>query len=268
MGMRNSFKIRFINKIFYGLIALGFFSSCEKIIDLKLNTSVSQIVIQGNVYDQSGPYTVKITKTVDFDESNIYTPVTGAEVEISDNTGNTEVLTETSPGIYLTSSLQGVPRRTYTLTIKTDGKNYTASSTMPPAVNIDSIYCEKSYFGDFLQLYAEFSDPADTVNYYYLIQYINGVAQDGMGVANDELDDGQTIKFLFMPIDEESQLKTGDTTTVWLETIDKGVYDYYRTVNPHAGQYTTPANPVSNISNGALGYFKACSIRKKTLICE
>jgi hypothetical protein len=266
--MKNSFKIRLVNKILSGLIALGFFCSCEKVIDLKLNTSGSQIVIQGTVYDQPGPYTVKISKTVDFDESNIFPPVTGAEVEISDNTGNTEVLTETSPGIYLTSSIQGVPGRTYTLTIKADGKNYTAGSTMPPAVNIDSLYCEKSYFGDFLQLYAEFSDPAGAENYYHLSQDINGVIQDVMGVASDELYDGQIIKFPFMPVDEESILISGDTTTVWLESIDKGVYEYYRTIDQYSGQYTTPSNPVSNINNGALGYFKACSMRKKTIICE
>jgi hypothetical protein len=266
--MKNTFKIRFNHILFYGLITIVFLNSCEKVIDLKLDTSGSQIVIQGNVYDQPGPYTVKISKTAGFDESNIFPPVAGAEVEISDNAGNTEVLTETSPGIYLTSAIQGVPGRIYTLTIKAEGKNYTAGSFMPPAVNIDSLYCMKSYFGDFLQLYAEFLDPAGTENYYHLIQNINGVAQDVMGIASDELYNGQIIKFPFMPVDEESILTIGDTTTIWLESIDKSVYEYYRTTDMYSGQYTTPSNPVSNISNGALGYFKACSIRKKTIICE
>jgi hypothetical protein len=266
--MKDSFRIRFINKILGGLIVLVFFSSCERVIDLKLNTSGSQIVIQGDVYDQPGPYTVKITRTVDFDESTIVPPVTGAEVEISDNTGNTEVLTETSSGIYLTSVLQGVPGRTYTLSIKADGKKYTARSSMPSAVDIDSLFCQKSYFGNFLQLYVEFRDQAGKENYYHLIQDINGVAQDVMGFTSDDFNDGQTIKFPLMSMDEESLLNAGDTTTVWLESIDKGVYEYYRTIDRYSGQYTTPSNPVSNISDGALGYFKACSIRKKTIICK
>ena len=266
--MKYPFRIRFINKILCGLIALVFFGSCEKVIDLKLNTSGPQIVIQGDVNDLPGPYTVKITRTVDFDESTIVPPVTGAEVEISDNTGNTEVLTETSPGVYLTSVIHGIPGRTYSLSIKADGKNYTARSTMPSAVDIDSLFCEKSYFGNFLQLYVEFSDPAGKENYYHLIQDINGVAQDVMGFTSDDLNDGQTIKFPLMSMDEESLLNAGDTITVWLESIDKGVYEYYRTIDRYSGQYTTPSNPVSNISNGALGYFKACAVRKKTIICK
>ena len=266
--MKSTFNIGIIIKAFCGLIALGIFSSCEEVINLKLNTSESQIVIQGSVYDHPGPYTVKITRTVGFDESNIYPPVTGAEVVISDNAGNSDVLTETTPGTYMTSTLQGTVGRTYSLTISADGKNFTAVSTMQLAVNIDSLYCEKSFFGDYLQLYAEFSDSAGVENYYNLIQSINGVIRDGAGFTNDQLDDGKTIKFLFMPYDEESLLYAGDTTTVWLETIDKGVYDYYRTLFQYASQYTTPANPVSNINNRALGYFKACSIREKTIICE
>jgi hypothetical protein len=63
-------------------------------------------------------------------------------------------------------------------------------------------------------------------------------------------------------------LKKGDTVTVWLETIDKGVFDYFRTAGSESGRNASPANPVSNISNGALGYFNASSVRKGSIIYQ
>src|ERR1035437_4626933 len=103
-------------------LSVCLFSSCQKVIQLKLSTSPSLIVIQGNVYDQPGPYTINITKSVSFDQSNVYPTVTDAAVTISDNVGNTEVLKETAPGNYSTSALQGVPGRTYNLSVTINGQ--------------------------------------------------------------------------------------------------------------------------------------------------
>ena len=61
-------------------------------------------------------------------------------------------------------------------------------------------------------------------------------------------------------------LVAGDSIKVWLECIDHGVFEYFRTANRDGGHSTSPANPVSNITNGALGYFNACSVRKKVFI--
>ena len=53
-------------------------------------------------------------------------------------------------------------------------------------------------------------------------------------------------------------------------SIDKSTYDYYRTLadllytNPFFG--STPANPNTNLSNGALGYFGSYSSSFKTLV--
>jgi hypothetical protein len=242
-------------------------SSCQKVIKLKLDTSPSQIVIQGNVYDQPGPYTINITKSVSFDQSNVYPAITGAAVTISDNVGNTEVLNEKSPGNYLTSSLQGIPGRTYNLTVNIDGQIYQASSTMPNPVSIDSIYYTKSPFGKDMQLTVKFLDPADTINYYRLVEFINNGQQDRFNIASDRLYQGNPIIFTF-PVedDNDKKLVTGDHITVWLESIDKNVYEYFRTARRDGSQSTSPANPVSNISNGVLGYFNASPVRKATSI--
>jgi hypothetical protein len=252
--------------IFIAIILSLCFSSCQKVIDLKLNTSSSQIVIQGNIYDENGPFTVKISKSVDFDKSNIYPAVIGAMVVISDNAGNSDTLTEVSSGIYITSVLRGVPGHTYTLTVKTDGQTYTASSIMPDAVEINSIYIENSLFGNEKQVTLDFSDPANIDNYYRLIEYVNNIQQDQIYAVSDKLYQGKEISYSIMSQDSKNKLETGDKVTIWLECMDKFVYEYFRTASREDGQSASPANPTSNISNGALGYFNACSVRAISII--
>jgi hypothetical protein len=252
--------------LLFTIVSLSsFLPSCEKVINLKLNSSSSVIVIQGNVYDQAGPYTVKITKSVSLDESSVYPAVTGALVIIADNAGNSDTLSETSSGVYVTSTLQGVAGRTYTLTVLTDSVTYSASSTMPNAVKIDSIYLKNSTFGNDKEIAIDFTDPADTDNYYHLVEFINSTQQTDFNVTDDELYQGKVITYTFSQ-SNDTKLNSGDAITIWLESIDKGVYDYYRTAGSEDGESASPANPTSNINNGALGYFNASSVRKISFV--
>jgi len=250
--------------------SVGFFSSCQKVIELDLNTSSPQIVIQGSVTDQAGPYKVKISKTVNFDAVNTFPKVTNAKVTISDNVGNSEQLIQLTDSTYATTLLQGTPDRTYTLTVEIDGTTYLAKSTMPNPVKIDSIYFEKSRFGNSNQTTIKFHDPANIENYYRLVQLINNKQRVGFQVITDELFQGQTMSYSFMSFrnsqDESNVLKTGDKETIQLECIDNGAYEYFRTAGRGGAQSASPANPVSNISNGALGYFDAYSVSEKVLV--
>jgi len=237
-------------------------SSCEKVIQLDLNSSTARIVIQGNVYDRPGPYLVRISKSVNFDQPSDYPPVTGAKVQISDNAGQTEVLTESSSGTYVTAKLRGIPGRTYSLSVQAENEIYQASSFMPYAVNPDSIYFSSSLFSGEKVTIVRFNDPQVFTNYYHLIYFINNIQQKEFYILDDELFQGTTIKYSLYPRDSDIKLVKGDNVTVWLESIDHGVYEYFRTATSDDGQSASPANPVSNISNGALGYFNACSVRK------
>ncbi len=57
-----------------------------------------------------------------------------------------------------------------------------------------------------------------------------------------------------------------------LRSIDKVVYDYYSTLanivgrGAPGGQAAAPENPVSNVSNKAMGYFAAYSISRKGIV--
>lgn len=251
------------------IIALSF-SSCQKEIDIDLNSKWPQIVIEAEISDQPVSCQVKLTRTVNFNETNNFPTISGAVVRISDDIGNSEILIETSAGIYTSATLQGIPGRTYTLTITDNGKDYTAISKMPAPTDIDTLKVENSFFGNDRLVTVEFQDTAGIENQYRFIQMINGILQKSIFITNDYLQDGNNLSFPLFSRGEDS-LVAGDSVTVLLQSIDKGVYEYFRTLSQLSGgggQSTTPANPASNFTSGALGYFSAYAVRSKFIVIQ
>ena len=96
-------------------------------------------MIEASITDQPGPYFVKLTRSINLNELNVYPVVENGIVIISDNTGIKDTLKYSKQGIYKTKLIQGVYGRTYNLEVNVDGKKYTATTTMPSKVNLDSL---------------------------------------------------------------------------------------------------------------------------------
>jgi hypothetical protein len=260
---------KIITVFFFVLISIAGIS-CEKVVDIDLNSSSPRIVIEGSISDSLGPYYVQLSQTVNFDQPNTFPSVTGAEISMSDNLGNSELLFETIPGTYKTSSMQGVPGRTYTLDVIVDGKEYVAISTIPSPVDIDSLSLQnQSFSGNRTKIITvHFQDPVNIKNYYRFVEVKKGIEQNFIFLYDDRVQDGSPISSNLFA--DEDTLRTGDTVRVVLQGIDKGAYDYFRTMSQAGGgggsQAASPANPVSNFSNGALGYFSAFAARSKLII--
>jgi hypothetical protein len=256
------------------IIAITFlFTCCTKEINVDLNTTDPKIVIEGNITNAPGPYTVRISKTVNFSDPNTYPPVSGALVIISDNSGIIDTLSETSPGLYITSVLAGIPGRTYNLQVIAEGKNFYATSTMPQVVNLDSLafelFTNKGNSGgkEYLTL-PVFTDPSAVVNSYRFIQTVNGKLDKSIFVLNDNTFNGlENRQLLFNP---DAEIKSGDTVSVEFRCIDKSTYDYFYTLAQFTtdGPFsTTPTNPPNNITgNIALGIFSAYTMQAKSKV--
>ncbi|QEC52433.1 uncharacterized protein DUF4249 [Anseongella ginsenosidimutans] len=250
-------------------------ASCEKVIDLDLKGVEAKYVIEGTLTNEAGGCRVLISQTKDFDENNDFPGISGAVVSISSQGSEAPVLlTETEPGIYEASSFAGSSGTTYLLEVIIGGTTYTASSTMPEQVNMDTIYVtEENIFGENWKLAnIEFPDPAGIENKYRYIQYINGEKTEGFYTRDDELVDGRTFETkLYMDpgTDEEDRIQSGDELTIEMQCIDADMYTYWFSLEQGAtgdGSPATPANPVSNIRGGALGYFSAHTTQVKTMI--
>ena len=274
--------MRHIKYIIITCLSVFLFTSCEDVITLDLDNAEPRLVIESFITDQPGPYTVKITKSADFYDTNNFPLQSGAIVTISDNQGSPEdVLAEVSPGVYETTSIQGQRGVTYTLNVNLNSKTYTASSTMPTLLTpLDSIvyeFEEESLFTDEgYYTTAYFKDPAVVENYYRLNFFVNGEVytfeedtdneseDDNFWLTRDKFTDGNVQDFEF-----PQKLVTGDSVYIELHHLDRATFDYYRTiVDIKDGGGVAPANPVSNFGDTVLGYFGAFSVTSNYVIIE
>ncbi len=141
MKNRNCFPIKlcflFLNFLFFSCV-----TKYEPDIPL---ADKRQLVVEGLITDEVGPFRVKLTNTFDINKNETFgDPVTTAQVQIFDDRGNLYPLYYTKNGWYQTTDtlLQGVPGTTYDLNITTeDGTQYESTPVLMQDVpDIDSVY--------------------------------------------------------------------------------------------------------------------------------
>jgi hypothetical protein len=256
-----------MKKLMAILLLIIFFTGCKKIINVDLQEASSQLVIEGLVTN-SDPASVTINKSVVFSSDNVFPPVTGAVVNIADNSGNVYSLKETAQGNYTNQSLIGVPGKTYNLTVSVNGAVYTASSTMPKQVNLDTLLFEQIAFGSKLIwiVKPQYFDPPDAGNHYKFIEKINNVRNPTIWVWDDKLtNNGISTRPL---IQQDSVINIKDTVEVDMQCIDRNIFKYFATLQNLKQNSATPANPDTNISGGVLGYFSAHTSQKKKAVVK
>lgn len=241
-----------------------FLTSCEKVIDVDLNSEDPQVVIEANFTAGETTHRVSVTQTLNFDQEAPYPAINNATVTVTDNLGNSQVLTFVGNGIYETTAYPVIEGRTYTLTVIAGGESYVASSTVPGLVEIDTLTVQYFPFGPdgFNSLIPIRTDPAGVSNYYQFDLYRNGDRVSGIYLQDDQFTDGIVVE---QPIfDNDGEYESGDTALVEMYGIDRPVYDYFFALLQN--ETATPANPTSNFSGGCLGYFSARSKHTATVI--
>jgi len=268
----NSFLILSITALF-GM------SSCTKVIDLKLDDSSGKLVIEGNLTNINGLQTVKLTTNVPFTNTNTYPPVTGATVSLQDPSGVSYPLIEGPAGTYTESSLIGISGSSYTLTVKSGGQTYTAASTMPTPVALDSLtdadgntaHSGDGTIGKIKKVVtAHYHDPAGVKNYYLFLMFVNGVQVQSVFAYNDNLTDGNQVGADLR--ENDIDVYVGDSVEVEMFCIDKSIYTYWFALEQQQAHGPSgaiaPANPPTNISPATLGYFSAHTTQTKTIIIK
>lgn len=244
-------------------------SGCEEVIELDLNTADQKFVIEATLTDQANGTRIAISKTKSYASENDFSGVSGAVVEITDDLGRVTRITESAEkGIYTNAILRGTPTKTYQLSVAVEGKTFTANSTMPMVVRLDEVYqYELDLFGGpRIFTHVRFTDPAGVKNFYRFIEYKNNTYTKSIMASNDEFIDGKQVNRAIFPLkfDDESKLKKGDKIKLEFLTIDAPIYKYWFSVNNGAqrtGGSAAPANPVTNLKGGAIGYFSAHTIQ-------
>lgn len=262
--MKNIQYILLLTLLFYG---------CEKVIDVDLNEADPAIVIEGNVSNSLGYAEVKISMTSSYFDTISSEKISGAEIAVTSDFGDSYTFTEVENGVYRSNENWFKEESDYNLFVDVNGELYESSARMNPAVSIDSVtfYYEDSPFFDpgyYVNVYL--FDPPGVENFYRLKYAKNGELQntiDDLILFDDRFVDGNSIEVTIF----NQPFEENDTITLQLISLDEGAYEYLRTfrelVNSNPGS-AAPANPNTNISNGALGYFSTWSSYARSAIIK
>lgn len=281
------------NIIFFFIFVLF---SCTEGFEFEFENTESKLVIDGEITNRQGPDRVVLTlsktsfenASTDTINNTIHVEpfeyVKDALVVISDNVGNIDTLTEKKlPNYswhgmfargYETNFIKGVPGRTYYLYIKWRGKEYKSTCYMPLLTKIDTIIYEakKGAVGkdDFYIPYIWFKDNPHEKNYYlfkfdYPADWRYSILSDeylkpnikGINVFKGENADQTRPPFY--------AFSDGTNYRVFMYSITREIYEFYNALieqfKTDGGVYgPSPAAPVGNISNGALGIFVASAV--------
>jgi hypothetical protein len=264
-------------------------SSCTEKIDIDLDESYTRLVIYGNLTTDTTQQFVDLSTTTSYYYNEAPPKVSGASVEISDDLGNVETLSEVSPGKYATSpDFAAIAGRIYTLNIELQEainghKNYSASSEVHQINPIDSIgLVFQPDWGDsgYYEVTCYYQDPPSKDIYMFNI-YKNGVLLtdtiNNRITADDEFFNGSYTNGIGVGYldqsNEREKIHPGDTITFQAGNITQEYYDFIITLQAETGFQTPlfsgpPANVKGNISNGAVGFFAAYGVSYSSIIFQ
>ncbi|MFL5740762.1 MAG: DUF4249 domain-containing protein [Flavisolibacter sp.] len=285
------------------VLLMTILNGCEKKIDLSLKEGPDKLVVDGSIENGQPPLVV-LTRSVGY-FSNL-TPellegsfVHGAQVFVSNGLLIQQLKEYSVPvgpqlGVfyyYYTSdpsnpanAFVGDTAHAYTLRIVSEGKEYTATTTIPrPTKKIDSLWWKPvPHSTDTTKavVMARVTDPpgfGDYIRYYTKTSKGSTYYPPLNSVFDDLFIDGTTYDVQLQPgfnrnadSSEKDFFFRGDTVNFKISNIDKATYDFWRTwefsYSSVGNPFSTPTKVLGNISNGALGYFGGYASQYGTLI--
>lgn len=254
-------------------------TACEKGVILDLEQTESKLVIEGWVTDRPGQQYVKVSRSEGFYTSGKTPRVTTATVLVQDDNGNTHTFIHNpnnhadSAGYYLPEvPFTGQTGHTYSLTVVVDGQTYEAKDKLNPTVSIDRLTSrvddderdDPENPGRFYEVLIYAKEPQETRDYYLFKFYRNGALlfdeESDIYFTDDELI-GEEID----GIAGASFYALNDIAKVESYSLSREAFIFYRdlqkVLNNDGGMFNPPvADPRSNISNGALGFFQTSAV--------
>jgi hypothetical protein len=265
------------------MVTLAF--ACEETVILDTLSSPSKVVIEGLITNTNEYNYIKLTKSRDFYSSGAPEFISDAVVKVTDNLGN-EFNYVHNPnadpalkGVYLPElPYLGVVGRTYTMTVFTEGVEYEATETLQPVTAIDSltVFFNQDEFDDpedegrYFEVLFYAEEPQDRTDYYLFKFYRNGeLLKDNdtdIYFADDKLLSGRIDD-----LPTAGYFAEDDEVKVEMYSMPRSGFIFYNDLstllNNDGGLFTPPpANPRSNITNGALGYFHVGAMVNETIV--
>jgi hypothetical protein len=287
--------------IFLLIIITFTLTSCEKGVTFDLEESSPKIVVEATIETNRPPFVI-LSKSMNFFDQ--ITPdilansfVRNAAVYVSNGTVTHKLKEYTVPlatgysfhfysidSADLSTAFVGQTNTQYSLKIVAEGNEYTAVTKIPTITRrLDSVFwkdapgsndtnkvalmvraTDQAGFGDYIRYFTKRNNEPfyPAFNSVYDDQIIDGTSYEvevERGVdRTQDLPDDYTL------------FEKGDTVTLKLCQIDKDTFDFWRTMEfsyaSIGNPFASPTKVLSNISNGALGYFGGYAPQFRTII--
>lgn len=283
------------------LIFLLLLSSCERSVDFNIDKVAPKLVVEATI-ENGQPPVVYLSKSLNYyskiDQSILSDNfVHNAEVYVSTGTFTHKLKEYSIPvsaryNFYYYSvdpsspatAFKGVLNKQYSLRIITEGKEYTAITSIPNTTRrIDSIFWKQAPIGNPSAKVAFMIRATDPPGYGDYIRYFTKRNQEDFFPGLNSVYDDQVIDGTSYEIQVErginrndstsegfTYFNKGDTVTLKLCNIDKATFDFWRTMeytySSIGNPFASPTKVLSNISNGGLGYFGGYAAQYRTLI--
>jgi hypothetical protein len=274
-------------------------TSCEKTVSFKLEQASPKLVVEAVIENGEYPI-VYLSKSMNFFStidvntlSNNFVHNADIYVSTSLQTMKLKEYSVPVPGgftFYYYSADTSMPvfrgrlKQQYSILIVSEGKEYTGSTTIPDTTkHIDSLYWKQAPLNnppEKVLLVVKATDPPGYGDYIrYFTQRNSEPFYPGLtSVYDDQLIDGTTYEVqVERGVDRNvdhpdgyTYFNKGDTIVLKLCNIDKGVYDFWRTMefsySNIGNPFSTPTKVISNINGGALGYFGGYAAQYRRII--
>lgn len=268
------------------------FIACENEIELDLPEQEQQIVVDGCI--EQGKYSfVMLTKSSSYfanlDSASLRNLVVStAKVTVSDGL-ETEVLTlrrdddKFPPFYYQGNEIKGEVGKIYTITVDSEGEQYSGFTTITEPVELDSVWFELDEESDSLgNIKINFTDPELETNYYRIFTKRLGKDDDYVPVYFSTLGDGNfngdnlSIKLIrgaisYTSIEDDIFYARGDTVLIKFCTMDQNHFEFWKAaeidIYTSANPFAVSSNEVkTNIDNNGIGIWGGYGVKYYSII--
>lgn len=257
-----------LSRFLISLLVVLLIAGCEDVVDVDIEDASPRLVIEGRIYN--GHASFYISRSIGLYSDEDVQPVGGATVVITDENGLSDTLVELylSAGTFYSNRRYGTDTGvTYHAAVTVGGQTYTASTTMPPYIPIDSLGTEftegigaHDELVDGYQIHVHFQDAADRADYARIKLHRDGAVYTEYALYDDRFTDGNAVDYEY----EFYVFQPGNEIDVEFVSMDRVMYEYFQTlaevwISEDGGSIldASPANPNTNWSGDALGYFGA-----------
>ena len=274
---------------------------CEKSVDFNLENSETRLVVEATIENGQPPLVILSQSLNYFSTIDPQLLASGfvhnADVYVS-NGSQTHKLKEYSHAVTndyklyyysidssnLSTAFVGETKKQYSLRIVNQLKEYTATTSIPGITKrVDSLWWKQAPANNDTSKVVAVVRVTDPPGFGDYVRYFTKRNKEPFyppitSAFDDLVIDGTTYELQVDPginrnverREEEHFFNKGDTVTFKLCNVDKATFDFWRTMEYSyasiGNPFATPVKVLSNISNGALGYFGGYASQYHTLV--